>query len=412
MKKIFLPAILFSVLFFSLQTSFAQQEDSMRRSVPQVRPATDSIPVIKTYRVGIFAPLYLDSVFSATGNFRYKEGMPKFIIPAVDFINGFELGLDSIKIDNAKVEAYIYDTKSYTAPLSSLIKDNKLNHLDLLLGPVRDFEYKALADFAKTRNIPFISAIYPNDGGVTDNPSVVILNSTLKAHCEAIYSFILQNYGTDKVFLLRKPGIQEDRVAAYFKAMNEQDGKPIVPIQTINADENFSSDFLKKKLDSNSNSIIIGGSLDENFALLLSHACDDLDEQYPLTLIGMPNWDGFKSLTKKGELDGFPIYFTSPYYNSKTDSYSRMLIDGYSKKLKGKPSDMAFKGFECAQLFVKLLTKYPADFMAHINDRNYKIFTDYNFKPVSKNTAASPDYFENKHLYFIRILNGNTVKAW
>ncbi len=398
MKKLFL-LVLISFSVFSFQTAGAQ--------------GTDSLSKLKIYRVGIFAPLYIDSVFSAAGNFRYTQGMPKFIAPAVDFVNGIQIGLDSLKPENINIEAYIYDTKSYKEPLGSLIKNNKLDNLDMLIGPVRDSEYKQLADLALAKNIPFISAAYPNDGGVTANPFVIILSSTLKAHCEAIYSFLLQGHGTDKIFLCRKKGQQEDRVASYFKSINEQDGKPLLNIQTLHFDSTLNSDVLKKKLDSNRSSIIIGASLDESFAVRLAHACDDLDEEYPLTLIGMPNWDGFKSFAKKDEFEGFPVYFTTPYFNKKEDAYSKMLTTAYSKKLKGKPSDMAFKGFECAQLFVKLLTKYPHDLMSHINDKNLKVFSDYNIKPVMlKKENAVPDYFENKHLNFIKIYNGNMTKAW
>ncbi len=399
MKKLFLLVLIFFSVLFSLQPARAQ--------------ATDSLPKMKTYRVGIFAPLFLDSVFSTTGSFRYSQGMPKFISPAVDFVNGVQLGLDSLQLDSVHVEAYIYDTRSYNEPLSALIKNNKLDNLDLLIGPVRDFEFKLLADLALAKNIPFISAAYPNDGGISNNPFTVILNSTLKAHCEAIYSFLLQDHGTDQIFLCRQKGLQEDRVASYFKAINEQDGKPLLNIQTLNFDTLVSAGLLKRKLDSNRSSIIIGGSLDETFAVKLAKACHGIPDNYPLTLIGMPNWDNFKTFFRKGDLADFPVYFTTPYYNNKTDEYSRMLINGYSKKLKGKPSDMAFKGFECAQLFVNLLIKHPHDFMSHINDKNFRIFSDYKFKPVTAKTDDDiPDYFENKHLNFIKIYNGKTSKAW
>lgn len=396
--------ILSAVFFIAVSLAFTQTVSAQQ---------TDTVPKLKIYRVGIFAPLYLDSVFSTAGNFRYSQAMPKFITPSVDFINGFQIGLDSLALDNASVEAFIYDTKSYTAPLSSLIKNKKLEQLDLLIGPVKDQEYKLLADFALAKNIPFISAAYPNDGGITANPFTVILNSTLRAHCEAIYAYLLQSHSTDKIFLCRKKGAQEDRVAGYFKALNEQEGKPLLSMQTLTFDSTLSSEILQKKLDSNRQTVIVGGSLDESFASNLAYACKDLQPKYPIILIGMPNWDAFKSFSKKDEFEEFPVYFTTPYYNGKWDAYSRMLIDGYKRKLKGSPSDMAFKGFECAQLFVKLLTKYPSDFMSHINDKNLKVFTEYNFKPVSiKGTATVPDYFENKHLYFIRILNGTPSKAW
>lgn len=398
MKKRFLRTLFFLAAFFSLQQASAQ--------------VADSAPKLKTYRVGIFAPLYLDSVFASNGRFRYRQGIPKFIVPAVDFVNGVQVALDSMILDKENVEATIYDTKSYTQPLAQLIKDKKLDQLDLLIGSVKDMDFKGLADFAMEKNIPFISATYPNDGGITQNPFVVVVNSTLKAHCEAIFSYILQSHGTDKIFLCRKKGTQEDKVASYFKQINEQEGKPLLNIQTLNLDSTISTDLLKTKLDSNRQSIIIGGSLEENFAFNLTAACNVLNEKYPITLIGMPNWDAFKSLQKKDDFDGFPIYFTTPYYNKKEDNYSRILIDAYAKKTKGKPTDMAFKGFESAYLFIKLLTKYPNDFMSHLNEKAYRIFSDYNFRPVLKKTGNLPDYFENKHLYFIKILNGATYKAW
>jgi hypothetical protein len=368
---------------------------------------------LKTYNVGIFAPLYLDSLFGTSGNFRYKQGIPKFVMPAVDFVQGAQIAFDSMDVWNANVQAHIYDTKSYINPISTLITNKTLDKLDLIIGSVKDVDYKQLADFAGKKNIPFISATYPNDGGVTANPFLIVMNSTLKAHCEAIFSFILQNHGTDKILLCRKAGTQEDKIAGYIKTLNEQDGKKLLDIQTLNFDSTISSTLLKSKLDTTKQTVIIGGSLEESFATNLTSSCYNIYEKYPITLIGMPNWDGFKSLMDKNDYEGFPVYFTSPYFNTKWDAYSKMVTNCYAKKYKGKPTDMAFKGFECAYLFTKLLAKYSNDFMSHLNDKTFKVFTEYNFHPVKlKKENTIPDYFENKHLYFVRILNGTTSKAW
>lgn len=376
---------------------------------------TDTSKMLPTYRVGIFAPLYLDSVFS-NSSFRYKEGLPKFIVPAVEFVQGAQIALDSMSAGKENIRAAIYDSKSYSQPVSVLIKNKKLDSLNLIIGSVKDVDYKQLADFALLKNIPFISATYPNDGGITGNPFTVIMTSTLKAHCEAIYSYLLQSHGTDLIFLCRKKGSQEDKVAAYFKALNEPDGKPLLNIQTLNTDSSFTSEALKNKLDSNRHSVVIGGSLDEGFASSLTAACYGLFQVYPansITLIGMPNWDGFTSLHKKSSFEDFPVYFTSPYFNNKWDNYSKMLTAAYSKRYKTKPSDMAFKGFESVYLFTKLLAKYPSDFLSHLNDKTAKIFCEYNIRPVMlKKENTTPDYLENKHLYFIKLMNGNISKAW
>jgi hypothetical protein len=202
-------------------------------------------------------------------------------------------------------------------------------------------------------------------------------------------------------------------VAAYFKHINEQDGKPLLPIETLNLDNNLNAAFLKSKLDSNRKSVLIGASLDETFANNIARVCFNLYKTFPITLIGMPNWDNFSLLYSKKDLPDFPVYYTTPYYNDKTDVFSKALTAAYYNKYRGKPSDMAFKGFEAVYLFTKLLAKNPDNFINHINDRDLKNFCEYNFRSVRLNKETSiPDYFENKHLYLIKILNGAISRAW
>ena len=397
MNKKFTLGIILLITIFSSVNLYAQDD------------TTQKAPV---YRVGIFAPLYLDSVFNKS-TFKYKQAVPRFIMPAVDFVQGALIALDSLQAGEHYINASIYDTKSYTEKIPDLIRDKKLDSLQLIIGSVRDEDFTQLAAFALQKNIPFISATYPNVAGITENPSLVIMNSTLKAHCDAIYSYILQNHGSDKIYLCRQKGKQEDMVASYFKMMNEQDGKPLLTIETLNIDDIVTTAFLKSKLDSTSKNIIIGGSLDETFAGTIAKASYELHKTYPITLIGMPNWDNFSAFYNKKNLIGFPVYFTTPFYTDKNDDFSKSLTNAYYKKYKGKPTDMAYKGFESVYLFTKLLTQYPDSFMSHISDKNMKVFCEYNFRPVKQNDkAAVPDYFENKHLYLIKIINGTTSRAW
>jgi Periplasmic binding protein len=372
----------------------------------------DSVKNVKCYKVGIFAPLYLDSAF-AGNTYRYSnKTFPKFTLPGLDFVQGAQVALDSLPLADVKFETYIYDSKSYFQNIPFLISNKQLDSLDILIGSVKDLEFTQLASFAKQKNIPFISATHPNDGGTIANPFMVIVNPTLKSHCEAIYSFLLQNHGTDKIYLVRRPGAQENSVEQQFKRINEPDGKPLLHIEVINL---LTDDFsvLTAKLDSNRNSIIIGGSLNEGFANNLATFAQSVSSSYNITLVGMPNWDGFNSLLKNKKLKDFPVFYTSPFFNNKWDSNSKKIKEVYLRKYKGVPSDLSYKGFEITLQFTKLLGKYPDDLMSHLNDYPYKIFSDYKFRPVFlKKDSEIPDYFENKNLYFVKILNGNYSRAW
>lgn len=396
MKKL---VLCFTVILFSLvyQNLFAQNNIN---------------PPQKIYKVGVFAALYLDSVFR-NSQLRSEKTLPRFIMPSVDFVQGAEIAFDTLSLYNERVEAFIYDTKSFSQPLSWLIKNRQLDSLDLIIGSVKDLDFKQLSDFSAGKQIPFISATYPNDGGVTDNPNLTIMNSTLKAHCEGIYSYILQNHGTDNIILIKKAGIQEDKIASYFKVLNEQEGKLLLNIKTIQIDSTLTSYFLKSKLDSTKQTIIIAGSFDEVFAKKVTDACYSLRKNYPINLIGMPNWADFKIFSAKTIYKDFPVRFTSPFYNSKGTSFNTILNNEYYMRFKTRPSEMAYKGFETVYMFTKLLLKYPGDFLSHINDKSFNIFNEYNFRPVySKNNPNKIDYLENKHLYVMRIMNGVTTKEW
>jgi len=365
-------------------------------------------PLLKTYRVAIFSPLYLDSIFT-NGNYRHGKTIPKFAQPGLHFVQGAQVALDSMMLPNTNTEVNIYDSKAYLQNIPWLISTHKLDSTDLIIGAVKDAEFIQLAAFAKEKNIPFISPVFPNDGGITSNPFLVILNSTLKAHCEAIHTYLVQNHGTDRIFLATSAGNQERKIAGYFKAINESEGKPLLNLREINYKDNFST--LINGLDSTRNNIIIGGSLSESFSADLLRAAYGFRKNYPVQLIGMPNWDGFSEFRKSVYKD-FSVLYTTPFSNPKADSYSRKLQDVYLRKYKSSPTDMSYRGFETVYMFATLLSRFPYDFMSHLND-SFKVFNDYNFKPVFTNKKSIlPDYFENRHLYFMKILNGNISRAF
>ena len=382
------------VLFFSATQSFAQ----------------NAIPPNKIYRIAVFSPMYLDSVFS-NSELISSNSIPKFIMPSVEFVQGARIALDTLALNGKKAEAFIYDSKSFTRPISWLVKNKLLDSIDLIIGSVKEPDYQELANFAAQKSIPFVSATYPNDGGVTQNPFLIILNSTLKAHCQGIFSYLVQKHGTDKIYLVKKKG--DDRIDNYLKEANMQDGKPLLNIKTITLDSSISSYALSRRIDTTQSSVIIGASLNELFAKKLADACYPIQKNHPLVLMGMPNWDGFKSLVKKDAYPDFPILYTTPHYDSKNNSFDSLLVQKYFQLYRSKPSDMAYKGFETTYFFTNILLNNDGDFMSHINDNRYTVFHDYNFVPVYiAKPNNSPDYFENTHLFIMQILNGEIDREW
>lgn len=354
----------------------------------------------KPLKVAVFAPVYLDSVF--TGD-TYKLGkaanLPRYILSGLDFYNGVMLAIDSLNKEKAQVEVLFYDSKSATG-IEQQLADTAMQDVSLIIASFnnRD-EIKPVADFALAKNILLISATYPNDGGTTANPSFVLLNPTITAHIEGLYKYVKRLYPTQTITWFRKEGDAEDMIENIFTAQYKKSGGTQVKLKQVTLSDSFSTSEVLHFLDSNRQNVIICGSLNETFGSNLAKALSS-SKSYRVLAIGMPTWDGIRDISKDLE-----IVYSTPYNFSRTEKQGMILADKYKNKYAGRATDMVFKGFESMYHFTKLLLKYGSSLTAHLSDKEFKLFNDFDILPVKSSTGTT-DYLENRKLYFIKKKDG------
>ncbi len=360
----------------------------------------------QTCRIAVLAPLYLDSAYDASGNYKLGKSAPFATFPGLEFAEGARLALDTLQARGDTIHYTLYDARN----LSRLLAEHQLDSVQLIVGSASGSDYQALAAFAKEHNIPFVSATFPNEGGISSNPFTVILNPTIYTHCQAIYHFVLQNHPTHRILYVRKPGSMEDMLEGYFKRLNATAGKDsaLLPIQTILTGDTVTAPLLQQYMDSNRYTVILCGSLDESFAVSLVRACVGLADSYPMSLIGMPTWEGMRAL-QTPELRQMPFLVTTSFMAPQTDSNLAPLSmpQKFINLSHTHPGDMAFRGYESVYYFVNLLLKYHEGLMSHLDDKGFQTYTPLDIKPVFAGSASQvPDYFENKFLYVLRLQNG------
>ena len=96
------------------------------------------------HKLAIFLPLYLDSAFDASGNYRYDKTFPKFINPGLEFYEGAQLALDSLQKENARLEVHIYDTRSATQNIAQVLQSPEFQGTELIVGHVVPGEMQQL----------------------------------------------------------------------------------------------------------------------------------------------------------------------------------------------------------------------------------------------------------------------------
>lgn len=365
-------------------------------------PASDTT---KRNTIALFLPLYLDSAFDASNNYRFNKQFPKFLNPGLEFYEGAQLAIDSLRKLNLNMEIQVYDTRS-SKTIYQITQDPQFNDVNLIVGHTSGAEMKALAEIALRKKIPFINPNFPNDGNITNNPYFVLLNSTLRTHCIGIYKFLQKNYGTLPIIVFRKKGDQEDRLKNYFDETAANTASVKLKIKYVNLENDFTAEQLIPYLDSTRQTMCVVGSLDENFGKNVCLQLATLVETYPLQVMGMPTWDGLKDLDKK-DYNGLDIFYSTPFYNAKTDAVSLSINSHFKNSLYSRPSDMVFRGYETIMHFGLLLNAYGKNIDSNIGDKKFKVFTDFDIQPTILNSKTQQlEYFENHKLYFVKKTNG------
>ena len=361
--------------------------------------------VIK-HKIAIFAPLYLDSAFDSSNEYKYaKNVFPKFINSGLEFYEGAQLALDSLNKEGAQLEIFIYDTRSATETLEQQLNKPELADVALIIAHCSNNEVRLLSETALRKKIPVINATVPNEAGTTANPFFILLNPTLKTQCEGIYRYVQKYFAINPVIVFKRKGSSDDQIKSIFDEYSKSTVSVPLKIKYAELNDNFTATQLTAYFDSTRTTLCIAGSLDMTFGKRLASQLASIGKQYPVVVVGMPTWDGIRDFSKP-EFKEIEIIYSTPFYNAKMDKVSQVISNHFNNKMYARPSDMVFRGYEVTWKFAKLLLKYGKDLSSNLGNKQDNVFTDFDIQPVLNKKTMVLDYFENKKLYFLKWQDG------
>lgn len=355
--------------------------------------------------VAVLAPLYVDSVFEED-NFKGGIPLPKYMQPGLEFYNGVMMAVDSLQKEHIPAEVWVFDTRKKQQSTEALLSILDTCNLSLIIASISSAaEQQALSSYAFNKNIPLISATYPNDAGVAGNPFYVIINPTLKTHTEGVYKYVQRNYIGNKVYYVTRNGGMERRIKSYFDGMVAKTAA--LKYKLLQLPDGFNASNIRQLADTTQPAVFICGSLDDNFSLSLVRALSTISFGGQVTAVGMPTWEGAKGLAAE-DCRNVNIVYSTPYNFNRADKVLAGIADAYQAVYNARPGDMVFKGYQAMYHFTHLLVNYNSSgIIANLSNSDYNITGNYDFQPVHLSAASFvPDYLENKKLYFVKMLNG------
>lgn len=360
----------------------------------------------KPIRAGLFTPLYLDSSFDASGKYRLKNTFPRQAIAGLAYYEGAVLAIDSLNRTGTEVTLTVFDIQSKQGNINTLLQMGSIDSLDILFAQVGGTAFLELASIAKQKNIPLVSASYPNDGGIRNSPTVHIANPKINSHLQVIYNQVKGRWPNANVLLFRGRQAGDEVIESVLNEFKKTDSAGGIPFQSVILSNQFEAEDIFRWIDTNKANVLIPGSLDENFSIEFARAISGYSKKGIVQLIGMPNWDGLREILSPAYY-GLPIYYTTGFFIPNGHPWSNSLEESFKSFTGIKPSSSVYKGFELTYYFISLLDKYKSLIFNKPEDKEFKVLNDYDFRPVYWSTGSTePDYYENKRIYFVRRLNG------
>ena len=376
---------------------------------------SDTNKIKSIYNVALMLPFFLDKNEEVQLNCPPLQKCPPHsnTIPAVNLYNGVFMALDSLKNAGLKVNLFVYDTQNDTNVINELINSEKLQNIDLIIGPYMSHPLKKVIKYAKEQNIHIIAlgkipnqalhnnhhltkvltskynqlsalAEYTSNSCIEDNV-IVIQNSANKNDLKytKIFKESLNSQNADSNFRLEVISMSLESSLFNLKSVLLKDKKNILVVPSTQL--NFVSDFVNNKLNNIINS--------ENFY------------EYEITIFGMEEWMEMKLLDEKNKYKfnlHLPVSGLVDYHDENVIDFIR----NYRNIFNTDPVKYSFIGFDAAFNALKGLLIYGKDFPNHYNLlKNTGFYIDSDFNQLDPNSG-----FENKSVNIYKYENYQLVR--
>lgn len=303
---------------------------------------------------------------------------------AIDFYQGFKMGLDSLSKNGHSFKLNVFDTQNQEARVVNLALANSVRSNDLIVGPIFPDAIKTFGEFAELGSnklqISPLAASIPTD---FNNPSLVSVNNNIDQHARKIAEFISSKYQADMVniILINTQKSEDARFSSYFKK-----NLSLLGGDKFRITERTNIVSLEKYMVSTKNNLVVVTSPDKLFIIPAIDKLYNLltKQNFKIEVFGHPNWQKI-SFSNQEKIQTLNSRISASFYINYKSQAIKSFITRYRNEFRLEPSDYSFKGFDIAFYFGSLLEKYGNNYAKHLEETFFKgMHANFKFSKVSK----------------------------
>lgn len=297
---------------------------------------------------------------------------------ALDFYQGFELGLEELAKKGASFNLNVLDTRDNVKVVSTLASSEDLNTASLVIGPVYPQEIKSFGASFTDKDVLQVnplSAAMPTEFNLSN---LVSITPPIKSHANAVANRVAKAYRAGDVIIIFNFTDADSRQFLTGMQSVIKQAK-----ETANVVSVSSLAQLNESMSLTGANYIISGTTDKGQlkSLVDNLTSKYLENYYAIHLFGHPLWDRYDFSMYDDFANLNPIITTESNLKPWSTAVKTFKED-YASSFGINPSDASYKGYDAALYFGGLISKYGAGNMRDklLVEPYSGIFSSYKFK--------------------------------
>ena len=289
----------------------------------------------------------------------------------INIYQGFLLAVDSLKQRGYNVEVFAYDEVSPATPVSTILQRSEMKDMQLIVGPIRQWNVKSVADFAHQNGITHVVPLSNELSLVNEHPTTFQVNSNSSLMYNQVYNrFSLIHKDHNIIFLsMNDRGGNMSYIVDFKKDL---DSKGIKYSAGTVSDLATVRDALKM----GTNNVIIPTS---GSATAFENLCKKIDglelsSEYTVQFFGFPEWQTLAGKYDK-QLGKYQCQFFTSFYSNSLSSRTQQ-FNGRFRRWFNQDQYNSFPkygelGYDIGAYFIKGLHDYGSAFYENLHNYSY-----------------------------------------
>src|SRR5690606_10662751 len=270
---------------------------------------------------------------------------------ALDFYQGFQLGLDELAQKGRSFSLHVVDSRDNEIRNQSIAKSEEIANAALIIGPVFPKEITTFGTHRLNKSVLQVNPLAATKAQAFNSPYLVSLTTSIDVDTKAIAARVARDYNTGDIVIIYNTSDNDGRQSLNGFLSELKKANSSVQVRSVS-----SIPQLNQEISLTGTNLVVAGTTDrfQLRSFLSNLEIKSSEEFYMFRVYGHPLWDriDFSIYERFGDFQ--PVITTESHMKTWARG-AKEFKDQYYSLYGVNPSDYSYKGYDAAKYFGNLL---------------------------------------------------------